>query len=48
MLDSFNNYLQYIYTGHKYAYALLVLLSTTVMGVGMEALIRIVGAKTRT
>lgn len=47
MIDNLNDYLQYIYTGHKYAYALLVLLTTTVTGVGMEALTQILTAKTR-
>lgn len=48
MFDDLNTYLKYVYTGHKYAYALLVLLSTTVLGVGMEAITQIISARTRT
>jgi len=47
MIDSLNDYLQYVYNGHKYAYALLVLLTTTAAGVGMEALTQILAAKTK-
>jgi hypothetical protein len=38
MFEYLNEYLQTLYSGHKYAYALLVLLSTTVAGVSMEML----------
>lgn len=47
MLEDINNYLQYVYTGHKYAYALLVLLATTAMGVSMEAIAKLLVAKNR-
>lgn len=47
MFEDINNYLQYMYTGHKYAYALLVLLTTTAMGVGIEFITKLLVVKNR-
>lgn len=47
MIDNINDYLQYLYAGHKYTYALLVLLTTTAAGAVVEAATRLLMAKTR-
>lgn len=48
MIEDVNVYLQYVYAGHKYAYALLVLLVTAVTGVGVEVLTQFPAARDRT
>lgn len=47
MLENLNHYLQFVYTSHKYAYAVMVLLSITVIGSGMEALAQLLTVKSK-
>jgi len=46
-MDTLNDYLQQAYIGHRYAFALLILLATTAFGSAVEGLSRLIASKTR-
>lgn len=47
IMDTLNDYLQQAYIGHRYAFALLILLATTAFGSAVEGLSRLIASKTR-